>query len=384
MNAIEGLDPQALLDNLGQAVLIFDGADQLVQFNQAARGILGADLKLIRGQGWGAAAALMNTRIGDPSRTADTAREAARSTGQVVRFQMYRAGEFLPCYIGSARGKDGVLYTIISIEQPDWSALTELMTHYLSEVREAVDSTQGHAELIAQSLKLQKPTDGIDKLVHRIGGFTRIIEVQMHRLGILTTMLNRMEAIRTGRIRESVARSARRIELLEFIGNFIEELDEHPIQDPDTDSDRTSHRMRLNIGIDPELAIYAAPTYLIDVLRDILRNAIMYSVKDTPIYIRAHTNRRDHTVQIDVIDEGFGIRASENERIFRPFSRARQPQIIGEFGYGLSLFLCKYEIEAMNGRIWFQSEERVGTTFSIKLPAWREERLNRGDSSSNL
>ena len=42
---------------------------------------------------------------------------------------------------------------------------------------------------------------------------------------------------------------------------------------------------------------------------------------------------------------------------------------MGEFGYGLGLHLCKNEIEAMNGRIWFESEEGTGTTFSIKLPA---------------
>ena len=73
-----------------------------------------------------------------------------------------------------------------------------------------------------------------------------------------------------------------------------------------------------------------------------------------------------------VIDEGYGIRASDSERVFLPFTRSRQPQIMGEFGYGLSLYLCKNEVEAMNGRIWFESEEGTGTTFSIKLPGWRE------------
>jgi len=77
-------------------------------------------------------------------------------------------------------------------------------------------------------------------------------------------------------------------------------------------------------------------------------------------------------IQIDMVDQGYGIRAKEQERVFEEFKRARQPQIIGEFGYGLSLALCKHEVAAMNGTMWFKSEENVGTTFSLRLPAWKD------------
>ncbi|GEM_PF-278462 len=376
MTSTNTLDTQSLLDGLGQAVLIFDSTDKLIQFNVTAKNILGPDLKLIRAEGWKAAAALMDTRINDPTRgdyrSANRLRDHARDHGEIVRFQMFRAGEFLPCSIGVVVGADDQQHTIVSIETPDWTALTELVSHYLNEVRDAVEGTQGHATLIAQSLKLQKPNEGIDKLTHRIGGFTKLIEMHMHRLGNLTAMIERLEMIRTGQVRQLVAESVRRIDLYEFVGKFVSELNEHPIVDPESDSSALDHRHRLTIGIAPDVAILASPTYLMRVLRDVLRNAIMYSMKATPIYIKAHAIKRDHSIQIDVIDEGYGIRAGDNERVFMPFARSRQPQIIGEFGYGLSLFLCKYEIEAMNGRIWFTSEEGVGTTFSIKLPAWRE------------
>jgi two-component system sensor histidine kinase VicK len=69
-----------------------------------------------------------------------------------------------------------------------------------------------------------------------------------------------------------------------------------------------------------------------------------------------------------VHDDGYGIRESDHDRVFTPFQRARQPQIISEFGYGLAIYLCKHEVEAMNGRIWFDSAEGAGTTFSIALP----------------
>jgi len=374
---LSGLQPQALLDSLGQGILIFDSNGKLMSTNDAAKTIIGADFKLIRSEGWSAAAALMDTRITDPTRTANDVREQARESGKPLRFQMYRLGEYLPCWVSVINNERGELLTVVAIEQPDWTIVSDLITFYLREVVNGVDSTRGHAQLIERGLALQKPGDNLDKLAHRIGGFTRLIDIHMHRLGYLTDMLSRLESIRTGHVKESMARAAKKLDLLDFVGNFVGELDEYTLIDPESDLSTESHRARLNISIPPDLAIHAAQSALGRVLRDILRNAIMYSMKATPIQVRAHINRRDHTVQIDVSDEGYGIRAGEQERVFQPFVRARQPQVIGEFGYGLSLFLCKNEIEAMSGRMWFQSEEGVGTTFSIKLPMWR-------DSSSSV
>ncbi|MFN8527930.1 MAG: ATP-binding protein [Anaerolineae bacterium] len=376
------IETQNLLDAMGQAVLIFDSGGRLAHFNPTARNLLGADFKLIRSEGWNAAAALMDTRIMDPERTAQVVRQEAADTGKTLRFQMYRLGEYLPCYISAARARDGEMLTVVTVEQPDWTALSDLVQFYLGEIVSGVDSTQGHVQLIERGLTLQKPGESLDKLIHRISGFTHLIHIHMHRLGYLTTMISRLEMIRTGRVKDQVGNAVRKIDLLEFVGGFVQELDEQEFIDPESDLTSESHRARLNISISPDLAIQAAPGFLSRVLRDILRNAIMYSMKASPIQVRAHANRRDHTVQIDVADEGYGIRASESERVFQPFQRARQPQIMGEFGYGLSLFLCKHEIEAMNGRIWFQSEEGVGTTVSIKLPMWRDD-APRSSSSPN-
>lgn len=114
--------------------------------------------------------------------------------------------------------------------------------------------------------------------------------------------------------------------------------------------------------------VAASQEYLRKALHDVLRNAVLYSPKDTPIILRAARLTPSDVVQIDITDQGCGIRAKEAERVFAPFQRARQPQIMAEFGYGLSLYLVKAELDAMGGRIWYESEEGVGTTFSIKLP----------------
>ena len=365
-----GLESQIVLDGLSQGILIFDSANRLVQENAAARTLLGADLKLIRAEGWIAAAVLFNTRLTDPTRMIETARSRAIETAQPVRFHIYRSGERIPCWISALYDPEQHdFYTMITIETPDWSAISDLVEKYLEEVREVVTATRGHAELIAQSVARAKPTDSAEQLGRRITGFTRVIDIHMYRLRMLTDLVERLERVRTGKVRDLARQGQRRIVLADFMEDFLEALDEATLVDPE--SDTGDHRKRLRVVIPQKIAVAATPEYLAQVLRDVLRNAIMYSMRGSLIKIVAYANR-DNSVQIDVIDEGYGIRAADSERVFLPFTRSRQPQIMGEFGYGLSLYLCKNEVEAMNGRIWFESEEGVGTTFSLKLPAWRE------------
>ncbi len=365
----KGLQSQAVLDGLGQGVLIFDSANRLVMDNLAARVILGADLKLIRSEGWRAASLLFNTRHTDPDKTLDAVRSKAMASERPLRFSTYRAGEHVPCWAAAIHGSGGEVYTMLTIDAPDWSALTELVEKYLEEVRDATASTAGHADLIMQSVRRPKPNETIEQLGRRISGFARIIDIHMTRLGALTNLVERLEKVRTNAIRDEVRASRSRIVLGEFMEDFLEELNDYPLADPETEAQ--DYRQRLQASIPENIVLFASPQHLAVILRDLLRNAIMYSLKATPIYIVAHV--RDKMVQIDVIDEGYGIRANEAERVFNPFMRSRQPQIMGEFGYGLSLYLCKNEVEAMNGRIWFESEEGLGTTFSLKLAAWRSD-----------
>ncbi len=358
------LPSQLVLDGLSQAVLIFDANNQLVAENAAAQALMGSDLKLIRQEGWPAAAVLFNSRTLE---NVDTVRTRAIEARYPVRFHIYRTGERVPAWMSMLRREDGAPYTMITIDVPDWTALTDIIDSYLREVSEVVSSTRGHVDLIEQITRAK----GNENLHRRVGGFTRLVHVHMHRLGRLTQLMDRLEKIRTGRVREVVAISRQRLPLQDFIEDFLEAMDEDMLVDPE--SDAGDPRKRVRAVIPGRIAVAASQEHLGYVLRDILRNAIMYSMKAAPIKIVAYAHPREHTVQIDIIDEGYGIRSSESDRVFLPYDRSRQPQIMAEFGYGISMYLCKSEVEAMNGRIWFESEEGVGTTFSIKLPAWFDE-----------
>jgi signal transduction histidine kinase len=362
------LDFRAVLDALGQGVLLFDSDDHLVLDNLAARGILGPNLVLVRSEGWPACAMLLDARRIDGP-TANEVRTQALRQAEPVRFHTLLAGAYTPCWAAAIYGPGGKVFTMITLERPDWKALNELMATFRNEARMAISSTRGHAELIQQMLTKQTPGMTVEQLAGRVMGFAEIMATHMHRLQLLMDLLHRLEIIRTGQLATNVRMNRNRINFADFVEDFLEELVDEALIDPSRTDDL---RDRLMLQIPGDLQLAASGGHLANILRDLLRNAVLYSPEGTAITLRATRMQQGNAVQIDVIDEGYGIRAKESDRIFAPFQRARQPQIIGEFGYGLSLYLAKAEVEAMGGRIWYESEENVGSMFSVKLPIWRE------------
>lgn len=358
------LDLRQLIDRMGYGVLVFDSADRLVMDNAAARAMLGPNLTLIRAEGWLAAAMLLDARRAEgPS--ADEIRARALRTGEPVRFHTLLTGAYIPCWAVSVAGNSGQLYTMISMEQTDWGALREFMSTFRTEARLAVESTRGHADLIMQLMRKRPPNMTADQLAGRIKGFAEIIATHMYRLEMLLDLLYRLEIIRTGQLPALVNRDRRKLKLAEFVEDFLEALIQEQPLDP---IHSETLRDRLIVQIPSNITVVASPEYLRKALHDVLRNAILYSPPSTPIILRATRLMPSDVVQIDVVDQGCGIRAKEADRVFAPFQRARQPQVMAEFGYGISLYLVKAELDAMGGRIWYESEEGVGTTFSIKLP----------------
>jgi len=358
-------DLQAVLDGMGQGILIFAPDGKLVVENLAARTMLSTDLSVVRQAGWSAAVVLFNQQLPDPKNTLESARTQALTVGRPIRFRTYRTGEIMPCWVAGVPGANGVLYTMLTMDQPDWQPVAEILDRFSDELRTAVDSASGHARLIAQVLNTRKPNDTAEQLSKRVIGFTRLVDVQMIRSARLLGMVERLSSIRVGALREQVRAGRRRIGMESYLEDLLEDVNKALVIDPETVV--SDIRSRLELKIPDGLSIEASPSHLMRVLHDILANAIMYSMRATPVRVNAY--RKGGVVQIDISDEGYGIRDGERERVFAPFQRARQPQIMGEFGYGLSLYLCKHEVEAMSGRIWFDSAESAGTTFSITLPA---------------
>jgi signal transduction histidine kinase len=77
---------------------------------------------------------------------------------------------------------------------------------------------------------------------------------------------------------------------------------------------------------------------------------------------------RGATVEFSIADQGLGIPASEQRRIFEKFYRLDPQMTRGVGGTGLGLYICRELVRRMAGRIWVESEPGRGSVFHVELP----------------
>ena len=101
-------------------------------------------------------------------------------------------------------------------------------------------------------------------------------------------------------------------------------------------------------------------------LRNLLDNAVKYSVQCKTIWVEAMVEHR--TVGIRVRDQGIGIPRSEQRSIFDKFVRGAASKEAGIKGTGIGLALAQQIVRAHRGEIQLDSEPGRGSTFTIVLP----------------
>jgi PAS domain S-box-containing protein len=101
-----------------------------------------------------------------------------------------------------------------------------------------------------------------------------------------------------------------------------------------------------------------------------LDNLISNAIKFTPEGGKVHLliENRGTAYTLHVTDTGYGIPASEQERLFERFFRSTTASANHVPGTGLGLTIAKAIIESHGGSISFDSTEGKGTTFSVSLP----------------
>ena len=117
---------------------------------------------------------------------------------------------------------------------------------------------------------------------------------------------------------------------------------------------------------DPLPAVTGDETQLVQLLQNLVSNAIKYQRPGTAARIHVSAEMTDTMYQFAVRDNGVGIAEQYRQTVFGLFKRLHGKEIPGS---GIGLALCKRIVELHGGKIWVESVPGDGATFRFTLPA---------------
>jgi signal transduction histidine kinase len=112
--------------------------------------------------------------------------------------------------------------------------------------------------------------------------------------------------------------------------------------------------------------VLADSTVLTQVIENLVSNAVKYSPSGKDIFVRL--KKHAQSVRVEVQDEGPGLSAEDQKKLFGKFARLSAKPTGGEHSTGLGLSIVKKMVEAMNGKVWCESELGRGATFIVEFP----------------
>lgn len=123
----------------------------------------------------------------------------------------------------------------------------------------------------------------------------------------------------------------------------------------------------LRIDIEENLTVKCDGNLLIQVLINLLNNAIKYTLENSLLEITVFKKNSDVVFQVK--DSGVGILDRDKKNIFESFYTKRKTNGDSRRGLGLGLFLCKSIIQSHNGNITVMDNVPKGTIFQFTIPS---------------
>jgi signal transduction histidine kinase len=217
------------------------------------------------------------------------------------------------------------------------------------ELKNPLTSIKGYTQLLRAQLEMK---EGVS-LTQQERLCLQVVEEESDRLAALASDVIDVSRLQSGRLVLRIDE----LDLVTLVRQVVERLQ------------ITTREHELKLTADHEtIWLQGDRNRLEQVLLNLIGNAIKYTPQGGLIDIAVTQAEDGQGAQVSIHDTGIGIPLEQQARLFARFSRASNASAHGITGTGLGLFLCRELIERHGGRIWLESEEGKGSTFSFILP----------------
>jgi len=216
------------------------------------------------------------------------------------------------------------------------------------DLKNPLNSIRGIAQMVRKRKEIELTDDEVDDMAHQIETSSNFM------FEIITNLLD-VNKIENGKL--VIQPSS--VDLVLSLGAVTDRY-----QAPAAKKNITLH---VELPHD-DTQIYADPTLTIQVLDNIVSNAVKYSPQGKNVWVTVSCDAVQHRVRVAVKDEGPGFSEEDKKKLFGKFARLSAKPTGGEHSTGLGLSIVKRLAEAMDASIWCESELGKGATFIIEFP----------------
>jgi two-component system sensor histidine kinase SenX3 len=136
----------------------------------------------------------------------------------------------------------------------------------------------------------------------------------------------------------------------------------------------------LQVGGDLNAQVYGDRNLLVTAIKNLVDNAVSYSPENTTVGVGIA--RKGDLVEFTVVDQGIGISAEHQSRIFERFYRVDPARSRMTGGTGLGLSIVKHVAADHGGDVTVWSREGQGSTFTFRIPAVAKQHPTSADAGA--
>ncbi|MGH8867041.1 MAG: ATP-binding protein [Actinomycetes bacterium] len=344
---------QAVVDGSSDGIVVLDGSGEVELWNPAVARMSGRSEDEALGMPFGLA---VDAREPDGSATDAFSRgrdalspESPHTTIELPLVRPDGETRIARCaYAAIFDGDEPVRYVVVVHDLTKERQVDRLKADFIAtvshELRTPVTPIKGYADLLRRrgdEMPPEKRARALDVIVDRADHLARLVE----DLLLASRMSDETEPAR--RVDMGTA------DLAALAGRATEDF-------KDGES-----RLSLSVPEEP-VTVACDPTRVVQVLTNLVGNALKYSGAAAPVHVRA--TAVDGVGRVTVTDRGRGLPADQLDRIFEKFHRVEDPAVMTTSGTGLGLYIARHLARAMGGDVAVCSTLGQGSVFTFTLP----------------